>query len=328
MSTQIPYNFGRSLAFPFMSGPGSAGFVIKSAILYSLVSTVLMALFGKMLIGPVVEFIQLAEQIDAANGEPPTEEVFKLFSLMGRMVWPFLLVSLLSWFVLAIIEGAFYRRVFREEFKSMPWRFGRDEVLVMLSQLVYFLIFFGVILLFYIFLAIVIGLGAVIGGGGGALAGIFLFLGIIALIVGSIWIGIRLSPITPLSVVRGRLALGEAWRVTKGRFWLVFASFVVVFVIAYIVSLIVQLILQKAVLGAIMPSMDALQNMSDSDPGEAINKVISILMQPGNLTAMALAFFLYMVVQGVLRLVYAGIVANATDIYLREQGEKDVSVFD
>jgi hypothetical protein len=74
-------------------------------------------------------------------------------------------------------------------------------------------------------------LGAFVAGQGGVVAAVaLLYLGLSGAMV---WIMVRLSVAAPLTLLRGKIVLREAWQLTKGRFWTLFgAYFVVMFVVA------------------------------------------------------------------------------------------------
>jgi len=49
-----------------------------------------------------------------------------------------------------------------------------------------------------------------------------------------IWLGVRTAPAAASSIVRRRFAFFDSWRVTKGRFWALFGSFVLLWLIYFV----------------------------------------------------------------------------------------------
>jgi len=333
--SQTPYDFNRSVMFPFKSGSNSVAFVFKSAALYALVTTVLFLIFGKWIFGAFMEMATYIGMLAAESGEPELSQFLEMFSYFGKIMLPIMIVSLGGWFVMAIIEASFYRRVFNGENKTYPWRFGRDEVRVMLSQLIFGLVVFGLVALFYILIGIVAFLmvNAESGGNdvGGDLAAVFaliMFVGFIVVFPVTIFLAVRLSPIAALSVLREKISIKETWQVTQGRFWPVVGSFVIVAVLAYIINYVIQTIMMLGMLGNFSTWVTEFEDVESAEPEMLIQAIIDIVTQPSFLIVLAIVIFIFSVVQLVVRLLYSGITANAVDLYRQDLGENDLEVFD
>ena len=329
-----PYDVNRSILFPFHSGPQSKGFVFKSAALYGFITTLLLFVFGKWIFGPFIEFFNYFGTLEAEAAEPTASEFLQMFAIMGKIMLPLMLLSIVSWIIMAIIQAAFYRRVFRGENETYPWRFGRDEVTVMLSQLVLggiFLALMSVVYIVVIGLFLALGLGAQDGdvnGGLAALFGILMFVGFIAFFVLLVYLAIRLSPMAPLSVLRNKLSIKETWQVTQGRFWPVLLSFVIVIVLASIINYIVQIIMMIGIFGSAGSIIGELEGMENEDSEAVMDVIMAAITQPSFLIVLAVVVFLYTTVQAGVRLLYSGVVANAVDLYRQDLGETDLEVFD
>ena len=48
------------------------------------------------------------------------------------------------------------------------------------------------------------------------------------------WFYVKLSLSFPLTLLRRRFVIGEAWTLTKGRFWTLFGAYFMIFVIMFV----------------------------------------------------------------------------------------------
>lgn len=329
------YDFNQSIMYPFKSGPNSVGFVLKSAILYGLFVVIGMLVFGKWLLGTITDFMTYIIDMASTTQEPEIEQIMKMFSYMGKFMVPILIIGVISWFVMAIIEAAFYRRVFKGENIAYPWRIGTDEVRVMFSQLIFGLVVFGILAIFYVIIGMLSvqmvksGIdGQEPSGGVMAMFGLMILIGFFVLLPLVIFLSIRLSPIAALSFVREKITFKETWQVTKGRFWPVFGSFVIVAILAYILNYVVQTILSLMMFANMGTIMSEFENMKNPEPDMVMNKILDIITQPSFLIMVLVFVFLMSAIQMVVRLMYSGITVNAVDLYREDLGETNLEVFD
>jgi len=96
----------------------------------------------------------------------------------------------------------------------------------------------------------------------------------VALLAGFLYVQVRLSLAGPLSVYRGRFAIGEAWALTRGRFWAIFLAYAVVFVILMIAQAIVSAVTIAPLLGGIMS-----QARNPQDPAAAQAATMQMMSQ-------------------------------------------------
>ncbi len=335
-SQKAPYDFGRSIFMPFQSGEGSMGFVFKSAFFYAILMTVLIFLFGKLMMGSFIEFMQVATEVEnSSGGADDMEAVMKMFGMMGKMFLPIMLIMVGGWVVWSMVEAALFRRILRPgEDGAFPWRLGRDELRVMFCRLIVGFAAGAIFFLLYFVLIIVI-VGAAAGstqsGALGALIGIVGFFGVLAAIAAFFFIIIRLAPASALSIAEDRFALGETWPVTKGRFWPIFGSYTVLMIAGMIISQIMQMILMMAFMGSFLVMFSDLENMENTEdlpPEEAMANVMGMLTQPSVLVGAAIGLVLYYVFQAIWYMHFAGVSAHAVDLYNTDRSESSVEVFD
>ena len=126
----------------------------------------------------------------------------------------------------------------RERGGLFGYRFGGRELRVLLAGIVYALCFVPIMLLFAAPFVGVAGLS-----GGTEPNGILVVLGIvlgIAAFCAFVFVGVRLSLLVPLAAAENRVAFGEAWEATKGRFWILLGLYVVVSLVTSIAAQVAQ----------------------------------------------------------------------------------------
>jgi hypothetical protein len=153
----------------------------------------------------------------------------------------YLLVMFITYFLLAAYEAACLRWMIRGEVKGL---FGLALDADTLR------VYFGYWLWFFLLMALYIVLWIVIGGvfiavamsagsggdpaaamGPAALVALLLSVG---LIFAMIYFGVRFAPAAATSIAKRRFAFFDAWTVTKGRFWPLLGSFVLLFLMYFV----------------------------------------------------------------------------------------------
>jgi len=149
-----------------------------------------------------------------------------------------LLFDLVLLVVITVIFAAVFRAVFWPEQRSFAYlRLGRDEFLLIVLMILLSIAAFVATLVATLIGALLVGVIAAAGSTGAATA-----LGVVlAVVLGcvAIWLEVRLSLAFPLTVLRNRITIGEAWRLTQGRFWRLFGAYLVSAVIVVVLSTIV-----------------------------------------------------------------------------------------
>jgi hypothetical protein len=58
----------------------------------------------------------------------------------------------------------------------------------------------------------------------------------------AVWVLVRVSLAYPLTFLRGRIVIGEAWRLSHGRFWTLFGGYLIVFLVALALAIAVAMV--------------------------------------------------------------------------------------
>lgn len=154
-------------------------------------------------------------------------------------MWPVWLLNLVLVLVGVVLYTAAMRSVLRPDAGGVAFlRVGMDELRMIVLSILFFIV--GIVLFFLA--SLVLGLFA----GGVAMSsqspGLTVLLSfLIGLVVFglAIYLIIRFSLAFPLTLHRGEFVIGEAWRLSRGRFWTLFGAALVVVVIGFILSMVV-----------------------------------------------------------------------------------------
>jgi hypothetical protein len=209
----------------------------------------LFALAFSLLLGAV--FVGLAGpdlgKLMAISGQP-TADPTQLMALMSRLAPAYVVFVVLVLTSNAILSAAMIRAVLRPQDDRYGYlRLGTDELrqlgLLLLTSLVFTGVYFGV--------AIVVGLLLAVTRAATNMLLIVLFLSLAAVML---FLAVRLSLAAALTFDTRRINLFGSWGLTRGRFWRLFGTYLLVFALAAVVYLL-SLLLIFAV-GAILNGGD------------------------------------------------------------------------
>ena len=328
-----PFRFGQAIFKPFLSGPASLGFIVKSMLLYAIALTFMLMLFGKLLVGPMEDYVKIMiEMENTTNEEESMELMMKMFSSMGKMILPYFIITLGTWTVWASIEAALHRRVLLNEYGGLfPFRFKGDELRVMLAHLILYFTYQGLYMVVYIAGIIAVAVVALLanftGSIGAVIGGIIATALVIAGFGFMVWVLVRLAPTAALSVYRKNFAIGEAWPVVKGRIWPSVGAYAFHYIIGMIVLYAVLGVLFWLFLGSAIIDIFAGLGGDDTKPAELWQNFKDTFSQSSVKTGLIAITFISGMLFALWMLLIAGIMSHVTSLYLKDQDKQRAEVF-
>ncbi len=162
-------------------------------------------------------------------------------AMIGAMV-PVYLISFIMMLVGLVLYAAAMRAVLRPDANSAGYlRLGMDELRLLGLLILFFIVGFVLVFVFSI-LAGVIGVSAAAGSQSSGVTFVALSLVPLAVFIVMLFLIVRLSLAFPLTLHRGRVVIGEAWRLSRGRFWTLFGAAFVVTLLVTILNMAVSLV--------------------------------------------------------------------------------------
>lgn len=167
-----------------------------------------------------------AAQAGRAGGTPPDPSV--LFQGIGTVFG----VYVLFFIGLIVIYTAALRAATRPEEDAFAYlRLGMDELRMLGVGVILFIAF----MILYFGMSLVVGLLAgilaVAARGSVAVPIISVILSVFVMFAVLIFFQVRFSLVFALTMLRGRIVIGESWQITRGRFWTLFGAYLVLFLI-------------------------------------------------------------------------------------------------
>jgi hypothetical protein len=218
--------------------------------------------------------------------------------------------------VLTVLQAAIFRAALFPDRREISYlRLSGDELrlfgLLLILAIGFFIAFLIAAFAVEAVVFVMVGLGGVM-----RVLGVLLGIaGGLAMIVAPIFFVVRLASAGPLTILRKKITIGEAWRLTRGHFWTLFGSYAVVAVVWIIVAIvIVQLSLGSGMQQAMMQQM--------THPGDPLYQQQVVAMQfqqftnfgPVRLLSLAISAILW----GLLIALQCGSIAVATRLLLNE----------
>lgn len=135
--------------------------------------------------------------------------------------------------VIVVLFAAIYRAVLHPEASNAAYmRLGGGELKLLLAAVV-------VTVIWVVALGVLIGVAAAVTNGApGWVRGLIIAVAVIAGLVGAVWFGVRISLLWPSIIADGRIDVGRAWRLSQGRFWPMFGSYLLSFAISIAIALV------------------------------------------------------------------------------------------
>lgn len=237
------------------------GVLLGAGIAFALAAILLVALFGASLFALLggADFFQWWRDAvsTAANGDgqpPPPPNLAGIF-----LVFPLELVFLIVFFILmAAFESSCLRWMIRGE-RSGPLRlyFGADMWRVYGAYWMWFL--------FYVLSAIVFAILMLITGlAGGAMFGadnpagpvLLMLVLCVVWIVSWICVVVRIAPAAATTIAIGEFAPLKAWNASRGRFWALFGSYLLLGFSQFVITMVVAAVAMGAFYAALFSQVD------------------------------------------------------------------------
>jgi hypothetical protein len=229
-------------------------------------------------------------------------------AMVGRM----LLLQVAFFILFVILMTAAQRAVLRPRESGFAFlRLGMDELrMLALSVILGILFYVGFLIVLVIVVMLVAGAGAAAGAG---VAGAAAIIGVIAAVAAMAWPATRLSLAFPLTLVRGKIIIGESWRRTKGRFWTLFAAYLAIFLMIFLLSILVGLVTSGSYIA------DMVQNMGNPAGMQQAMRA-EVARQTGGVNAMMVVGW---ILSGVVGALYVALGSGAVATAARELTEDE-----
>lgn len=295
---ELPFTFTNAFQHLFKT-QGPKGFIWKFALAYGLAGTLMYAvmiwsfapIFGAMF-SP--DFLDNPDSADAA-----------IIGNIGRLLGGYAIAIFGGMILWILFEAASQRRYMRAEGFSL--RLGADEGRLLVVGLIFFGVFMASYIGFAVIMGLLVALAASAGGDTGtAVAGLLVIVLVLAYFVGFFILMVRLSPAAALTIRDRRIRFQSAWRVSKGKGWVIFGSWVLIYILMYAIIAIIYMLLFALAFSAVVPAIMEAEN-NGGDPTAAFGALLS----PVTLVAAVVFFFLVSSLIGVFLHAFGGPAALA-----------------
>jgi hypothetical protein len=196
-----------------------------------------------------------------------SDDLEAISSMLAKS-WPaFLLVLAPVMALTATFQAGIYRLVLRPQEKGvLHLRFGADEL--KLAAVNVLMVAIGVGCLFVEFVALNLA-----GQGGGVLA----VIAAAAILALTVWLGVRLSLVTPYTFAEHKIDLKGAWALTRGHFWRLFGMLVLAVIFYIMVWLLISII--AAALIAVAGGAEAISNFRRLGPAALVAFLLYLALE-------------------------------------------------
>lgn len=223
---------------------GGVGLVRERPLAILVWGVLYMAATLGMMSAVFVPFMQLAM---ANAAQPNSVDPAGMFALMGEMY----LINFLMMILFTVLLTAALRAALRPQERSFAsLRLGMDELRMIGLSLLLVIGFFVIMMVVGMVMTIIMvaigfaaGSGGQMGAGGFAGIGIGMVVMMIAMYALPIFFAVRLSPAFALTMLRRKIVVGEAWRLTSGNFWTLFGGYLVLALISMAAYLVIVMVL-------------------------------------------------------------------------------------
>ncbi|WP_411287563.1 hypothetical protein [Phenylobacterium sp.] len=203
----------------------------------------------------------------ARKGQLGPEDIDAIAGRLAQSAPAFVLILVLAVALMSILTAGIYRLVLRPGEKGFAHlRLGGDELRLTAVNLVLFGV--GMVCLLAGFIAAAAAEQAAPG-----------MAVVAAAVVGAltIWVGVRLSMVTPMTFAARRITLGPAWELTRGAFWPLLGM-IVLAVIFYVMIWLLITIIGIAIIN-LSGGQQAMTDVSAMGPMTLIATLVTVVMQ-------------------------------------------------
>ncbi|KCZ88155.1 hypothetical protein [Hyphomonas jannaschiana] len=263
------FTFDGALMFGFRAAHAKS-FPWKFALAFAVVSTVLTALFAWLTKDAIFGFMDTVEQLDSVGADDPAQVFSVFFSLFGGLLPWIVLGSLASLVVWAMFMAATQRRYIRDEAFSI--RFGPDELRIMAVGVVWYL---GVSLMYLLPGLVMLPMFGIVSDFANGdisenemvafMLGRMSIVALMFLVMFPVYVffATRFSPVFAMTVKERRIAFGDAWIVSRGRFWPILGAFLILAIVGGMAVGFAGSIAQMLVTPAFMGSVSRVEDSSE-----------------------------------------------------------------
>lgn len=293
--TQLPFTFSNALMHLTRTG-GPKGFIWKFALSYGVGVLLLYAL----MMWSFAPIFSIALDPSGVNEEAMDAAVL---GNMGRILSGYLIAMVGGLVLWIVFEAASQRRYMRADGFSL--RLGADEGRLFVVGLIFFGIFIASYVVMLILMAVFVG-GAVLAAGedNAGIASLLIFPVMILYFVGLLFVMVRFSPAASLTIRDRAIRFSSAWRVSRGKGWAIFGSWLLLYIAMYAVLIIAYLMLAAVAFAALIP---VLADAPSDDP----EVMMQVLSSPVTLAGAAIGGFVITSIMGVFIHAFGGPAALA-----------------
>ena len=293
------------LHFARADGPG--GFVWKYLLAYIL-ATFLMVGIGYVLFSPLINiWWDVIGDVSRGMSESEMETILvrRVTEIVGWLVFSYILMLILGLVFWAIFEAAIQRRYVREE--GFRIGLGGDELRLLVVGLIWAV--FVIVCYFLSFLVGGLVAGLLFGAfNNAAFFGFGMFLSLLATWLVWAWLAIRLAPAAAMTIRDRKIAFFDAWGATRGRFWTLFGSYLVLAVLIFIVWTVMYMVIGAGIAASVYANFAEIeQAQAQGDPAAMIAAILNFDI----IGALLAGYVVIILMQGLLLYVWAGPAALA-----------------
>ena len=246
----------------------SAAFVVSMIVLFLLAGAgIVFSIPGGF--GALANAFPTPEQM--ASGAPPAIS----FGALAPLILIYFAVLFVMFILMAAYEAACLRWMIHGESGGFfGLSFGDDTWRVYGTYWMWLVVSVGYFVGAFMSLGVISVVADVAGLPEGAVAGI---VGLLALLIclAPIYWGVRFAPAAATSIGRKNFAFFKAWTVTKGRFWPMFGSFLVLWILYLLVALFISGATYMLLFGPALAEMiHAAQTQGPEAASEALNAAV------------------------------------------------------